>query len=313
MGGTVNRRVAAKAIVLAMLAASLAWMDSAIAAEGDNIFSSEKGLLFLSENDISGNGYYTGYSYMSMLSPHSDSRVPKVASKLEISKQEHGSGTMENEWTFNADDIGFDIQDDDSRLLYESTSLDLKESGSSIYSPQTLAIGRGYYANHPIIFASTLGKKAEVKNRATEGSITRQISYARSIREDLSLEAADSLMSFDGDGKYHDAEVSMNVDEDVAEGITHIGALQGNTVDKWWNDPGASAWKNANVEIDQVFIGDHFLTTKIDIPWHVKQATTAVGWLECCYGGWNSMLPFDHKGFGKSTQGIFDCTCYTAP
>lgn len=37
------------------------------------------------------------------------------------------------------------------------------------------------------------------------------------------------------------------------------------------------------------------------------------GWLPCCFGGWNDMNFRDQKGFGKSTRGVFDCTCYKAP
>jgi hypothetical protein len=34
------------------------------------------------------------------------------------------------------------------------------------------------------------------------------------------------------------------------------------------------------------------------------------GWLPCCYGGWDTMNYRDQKGFGKSTNGVFDCSCY---
>ena len=32
-------------------------------------------------------------------------------------------------------------------------------------------------------------------------------------------------------------------------------------------------------------------------------------WLPCCYGGWSDMNYRDQKGFGKSTKGVFDCSC----
>jgi hypothetical protein len=35
-----------------------------------------------------------------------------------------------------------------------------------------------------------------------------------------------------------------------------------------------------------------------------------MGSLSCCFGGWNDMMYYDQKGFGKSTKDVFDCTRY---
>jgi len=313
MGGKIRRRVAFLALILAILFMNLALTEISEGAEDDFMNFEAQDYQYLSENNVKGSGFYAGYNHLRTSSPHNDSRNPQVDSQLEIDKHEHGSGIIENEWIFSVDKTRFDIDTFEAELLYASSALSLDERGSSIYSPQTLAIGNGYYAAHPIISSSVLGKKADVKNKATEGSITRKISYANSIEGDLRLNVADLLLNMDDGHKYHKAEVSINLDENVAGGMSHFGALQGNTEDKWWTGKGRSAWTKPKMEIDQLFIGDHHFTTNLSIPWEVRELSGSDDWLPCCSDGWNGM-PFSYqKDLGKSIKGVFDCSCLPVP
>ncbi len=63
-------------------------------------------------------------------------------------------------------------------------------------------------------------------------------------------------------------------------------------------------------EGDERYIGLYNISRHIHMNSDFQNITSDYDWLSCCYGGWDSMNYYDKKGFGASTKGLFDCTCY---
>ena len=63
-------------------------------------------------------------------------------------------------------------------------------------------------------------------------------------------------------------------------------------------------------EGDERYIGLYNLSRHIYMRSDFRNITRDYDWLSCCYSGWDSMNSYDKKGFGASTKGVFDCTCY---
>ena len=65
--------------------------------------------------------------------------------------------------------------------------------------------------------------------------------------------------------------------------------------------------------IDEDYIGTFSIVKKISHEVNYLMNAKNEDWLPCCYGGWSDMNYRDQKGFGKSTKGVFDCTCFVPP
>ncbi len=63
-------------------------------------------------------------------------------------------------------------------------------------------------------------------------------------------------------------------------------------------------------EGDERYVGLYNISRHIYMNSYFQNITTDYDWLSCCYGGWDTMSLYDRKGFGASTKGVFDCTCY---
>jgi hypothetical protein len=61
------------------------------------------------------------------------------------------------------------------------------------------------------------------------------------------------------------------------------------------------------------YYGEFEMTKRIRMRSVFRDVKEEEGWLPCCYGGWSDMRYYDQKGFGKSANGIFDCSCYRLP
>lgn len=71
--------------------------------------------------------------------------------------------------------------------------------------------------------------------------------------------------------------------------------------------------ENESLVIDEVYQGAFRLTKSLELQQNDSRVATADEWMPCCFGGWGDMNYRDQKGFGKSTKGIFDCTCSKHP
>ncbi len=73
-----------------------------------------------------------------------------------------------------------------------------KENNSMLFSPQSMTVGRGYYARNPVVFASLLSKKTSAKNYATETSMIHAADRSKAIDKDLDASVADTYYDLDG-------------------------------------------------------------------------------------------------------------------
>jgi len=123
----------------------------------------------------------------------------------------------------------------------------------------------------------------------------------------------------------------MKINEDVTDGKAHIGVLQANKdyAGKLASDGKtplydftsrkglgsgmlSSALKNPVIDIDEDYWGTYHIEKNmtLEVPYYKK--TSSDDWLPCCFGGFSSMTTKDQGYLGKSTKGIFDCTCFKA-
>jgi len=115
----------------------------------------------------------------------------------------------------------------------------------------------------------------------------------------------------------------MKIEEDVTDGKAHIGVLQGSSTfvgsqmnalaDDDISLAAATAWRKPAIEIDEDYWGTYHIEKNMTLEVPYKRTELAQDWLPCCFGGWNDMNYRDQKGFGKSTKGVFDCTCFKVP
>jgi hypothetical protein len=61
---------------------------------------------------------------------------------------------------------------------------------------------------------------------------------------------------------------------------------------------------------DERYVGDYDIEKNIRMNSRFDLYQDEGEWLPCCYGGWSDINYRDQKGFGKSTKGVFDCSCY---
>ncbi len=66
-------------------------------------------------------------------------------------------------------------------------------------------------------------------------------------------------------------------------------------------------------EGDEQFVGVYDIVKNISMKSRFDTHSKDDDWLPCCSGGWTNMRAPDQKGFGASTESVFDCTCYKVP
>ncbi|MDM7934844.1 MAG: hypothetical protein QUS08_05575 [Methanothrix sp.] len=78
-------------------------------------------------------------------------------------------------------------------------------------------------------------------------------------------------------------------------------------------------WRQVDELGEVLNAGDERFTGVYDMEENIRMRSRFVevrrddDWLPCCQEGWRSMGSLDRKGFGKSAEGVFDCSCYPAP
>jgi hypothetical protein len=263
---------------------------------------------YLSEDDVKGSGMFARYSYLGPIGPHNDTRITQEGAVTSIEKREHGSGTIENEQISFMERINHWVALDQG---WNSTAMrsqaNIKENNSMVFSPHTMTVGLGYYARNPIVFSSLLNERTSAKNHAAETSMIHATNRAKAIDKDLEAFVTDSYYDLNGGIYWEGSGTGLNIAEDVTEGASHIGVLQGNAKDNRY-----SAWKDPTVDIDQSFLGTYRIDTKMELIWPNRLEKEEDDWLNCCHGGWKDMNYLDKRPL-ESAEGIFDCTCSKAP
>lgn len=235
---------------------------------------------------------------------------------VEAKDYSHGSGTIESDAILNAQssDKKEGIDEDYGQDYQEALScIQLKEDSRMLYRPEIFHFGTGYYALNPIRYNSLLKEKTWLKNRGSATSMHHEVEYAHGLDKELEILVKDFISE-------EDPSVSMmNITEDVSDGRAHIGMLQGDPSLVTAEDEDEnklvvrSAWRNPLVEVDEDYVGTFHIEKMMNLTASTDEVEEDDDWLPCCAGGWDSMSTKDQKGFGASTKGIFDCTCYKVP
>jgi hypothetical protein len=267
----------------------------------------ESNTTFNFEQSVQGNGYFMTYMYAN-------------TGTLSFKNYAHGSGSIDNEATLvtqvlNRSTHPYDTDWND----FDQECIQFKEDVAEVYAPMRIAVGNGYYAANPLDYSSLLKEKTWVKNYIAATSMHHEVEYAHALDKELEV-TAKSKRNYTYDPVWEGVGyTNMKVVEDVTDGKAHIGVLQGSftfangQMHDTWPKAWTTAWKDPAIEIDEDYWGTYHIEKNITLEVPYKRTESSEDWLPCCFGGWDTMNYRDQKGFGKSTKGVFDCTCFKAP
>lgn len=265
----------------------------------DPLESKLKGVIFNYEDNIAGNGNFASYNKIISEGPHSDARLTSRLADVYLQKLSHGSGSIERESLITSTELT--RTEASPNMIYAYGLTAALDNNSMVYGSQTISIGSGYYAAHPVKFNSLLGDRTQIKNYASKTSMGYEINYAHAINRDLVASAEDD---------YYDNCISrsltkslVNLNGNIISGTANIKMLQGGS------RKSKSAWSKPAIDVDQVYTGTFDLAIEMNLTVPVYKEIREESWLPCCSGGWIDMMYYDKKGFGASAEGIFDCTC----
>ncbi|HSD58951.1 MAG TPA: hypothetical protein VLB04_12305 [Methanotrichaceae archaeon] len=269
----------------------------------------ESNTTFNFEQSVQGNGYFMTYLYAK-------------AGNLAIKNYAHGSGSIDNEATLVTQELNRSSHPYDTDWNdFDQNCIQFKEDVAMVYAPMRIAVGNGYYAANPLDYSSLLKEKTWVKNYRAATSMHHEVEYAHALDKELEITAKEKT-NYTYDPVWEGVGyTNMKIVEDVTDGKAHIGVLQGNTpsvnkfnqFDAVNNKPFTTAWRDPAVEIDEDYWGTYHIEKNMTLEVPYKRVEASEDWLPCCFGGWDTMNYRDQKGFGKSTKGVFDCTCFKAP
>ncbi len=220
---------------------------------------------------------------------------------LQLQNYMHGSGSMDMATLINSSQkshrykyfTGTGWESDSSKC----GNITLKEQNEMSYAPRSFAYGTGYYERYPVVYNSKLKEKTCGKNYQKEvgTSMHHQIEYAEGFVKDIEV-------NLDCKGHKKDAKgqglVEMRIDEDVTEGVVHVGELMTNE---------EYGWKKPLIEIDENYVGSFKIKKNMKVT-----ASKAYpkddedDWLTCCFGGYGG-IDDENKKWGE--EEIFNCTC----
>jgi hypothetical protein len=294
------------------------------AEENNTAYKEFKNLSYDSDQRVSGTGFFSTYKYAFMpdaLGPSGD-----LFNGAETKGKSHGSGTIDSDSKMYAE--SYYLKEDYFDAVYDEWEpydenedsngiIRLNDDGKMTYSPISMAVGSRYYSTHPIVFHSLLKDDAWIKNRDNLNSMNYVIDRAHGIDRTLDINADYS-------------ETAMNADVNLIDGKAHFGVLElaGVPVDEVPEEDSEEetlpmglamkAWQKPLTVLDEDYIGTFHIIKRMTLTVSSEEKTKEVGWLPCCSsygadGGWYDMTTTDRKGFGASTEGVFDCSCFKVP
>ncbi len=179
---------------------------------------------------------------------------------------------------------------------YNRSSLQLNESRNISHAPVIMNIGSGYYSSRPISYDSTIGSETWIKDTSAAASMNHEVNYARGVDGSIELSAKEGSYYQDGyyqgDYSQNTSSLQMKIDEDVTEGMVHIGVLQGDgdsskgSGSGYGSDMMADAWKNPSLELEEDYIGTYHIKKNMIITTSQNDAWRGDYWLDCCGGGY---------------------------
>jgi len=245
---------------------------------------------FTSEESIDGNGSFATYYNVQTRGPHTDNRLPNQYSHVKLKELKHGSGTINNEKLTTAEEVNLTIDMEGYNITKIYGSVWMAEDNAMIYSPEIISIGAGYYASNPIIYRSPLTEKTSIKNYATGTSMKHETLYANAIEKDMEVQVKDKYYDDTSSHRYDIGRTLMDLTEDVTDGTTYLGVLQGNTADS-----NTGAWKDPLIDIENVYDGSYHIDSNMTLYWPVERIAFTSDWLSCCFGGYQDMNAKDKK------------------
>ncbi len=178
---------------------------------------------------------------------------------------------------------------------YNRSTIQLSETRNISQAPVIMNIGRGYYSSRPISYTSQIGSETWIKDTSAAASMNHEVSYAHGIDGEIELSAKGG--SYYQDDYYQDdyysqntSSIQMKIDEDVTEGMVHIGVLKGSGDPSKGAGAGegsdvmANAWKNPSMEMEENYIGTYHIKKNMTITTSQNDAWRGNYWLDCCGG-----------------------------
>lgn len=271
-------------IILAALVASL---FVGMAAAMDTDYTKTSNMTFDFEQSVEGSGYFMTYRYIQLDTPNTETQKGPM-----YKDYAHGSGTIDNEIVIQAIDT---IREEESGGYTETETyscISAQEDNSMVYSPMTMAYGNGYYARNPIRYDSLLKEKTCIKNYRPLTSMHHEVEYAKALDKEINVIVKDKYYTYSDPLYQGVGYTTMNIVEDVTDGRTHIGVLQGepNSMNNTGYDYPAMgkdshAWKNPMIEIDEDYIGTYHIEKNMTLEVPYKHEIIESDWLTCCFGG----------------------------
>lgn len=271
------------------------------AAEGQTATFAE--FFYKMDQKVAGEGFFS--------SSHNIVTAPSATTSgnLGLSKYTYGSGSYNDESTTTAQN-GVNNQSGEYVEISEK-NISLKETVDLAYAEKAFNLGNSFRSS-PI---KALGKEETcIENDGSGVSMDARFDSISTLSKDLSANlnwrSIESGTKDDPNDEYSletRGITKLNVDATFT-GEAHFGALAVN--DTGLEGKGLNHNANIATLIDEDYMGTYTLSKKMFHEFNYKKTTGIGEWLDCCFGGWDTMNYYDTKGFGKSTKGVFDCTCY---
>jgi hypothetical protein len=183
-----------------------------------------------------------------------------------------------------------------------ASGIQAKEHYVFAQAPKIIAIGKGYYHDHPLSYNSQTGQQTSIKNRAVGVSMSHEVSSTHNLSQTLDLSAQDS--SHHGEyGTSANAGVQMKIAEDIQEGKVSIGVLQGSVAGNG-QTPSATALKNPSLDIEEDYIGNFHIEKNMAIQVPIERLMQYYSWLPCCSEGCFDVP--DHNSENTGAESVFD-------
>ena len=162
-----------------------------------------------------------------------------------------------------------------------------------------MSYGNGYYARNPIRYDSLLKEKTCIKNYRPLTSMHHEVEYAKALDKEINVIVKDKTYWYEDPIYEGVGYTTMNIVEDVTDGRTHIGVLQGEP--NYMNNTGyliptTSAWKNPMIEIDEDYIGTYHIEKNMTLNVPYKLEIVESDWLTCCFSGCDGAYPPEYVG-----------------
>lgn len=261
--------------------------------------SVELDYIYNMDQKVEGNGFFSAHNNI-------------TAGNLVMENKGHGSGSYSYESILHAEK---EYTFDNATQEYLATSdrkITFNENVNYAYGPSRLQLGKSFLSG---AFQSLGKEETCIKNYGSEDhrnmvSMNALFDSLDTLSKDISadlywreVESVDDPHGGDpfGGSNEQSARTALSVDA-AFTGRGHIGALVVN-----------NSIHDVSKLIDEDYIGTFSIVKKMSHEFNYISKWEKEDWLPCCFGGWTDMNFRDQKGFGKSTKGIFDCTCFVPP